>query len=63
MAEILAFPQQRCKPQLARELARGAKILFFTGVRYCRELAPAKRRKLARRKTAQILEATTIGRE
>jgi hypothetical protein len=59
MAEILAFPQQRCKPQLAR----GAKILFFTGVRYCRELAPAKRRKLARRKTAQILEATTIGRE
>jgi hypothetical protein len=52
MGEVLTFPQQRCKPQLARSLALGAQILLFTGVRYCRDLAPIKRRRGTRRKEA-----------
>jgi hypothetical protein len=50
MGQVLDFPHQCCKPQLAHRLALGAQILVFTGVRYCRALAPIKRRKAARRK-------------
>ena len=63
MGQVLDFPQQCCKPQLARRLALGAKILFFTGVRYCRELAPNKRLKAVRRKAPKSSRTIIAGRE